>query len=171
MLMKKCKVEQNSKGFTLVELMIVIGLLAIVASIATPNFIEFIRNNQLQAKTNELVGFLQHARGQSLINKTAYEIDVSSENEWKLIARKDSTVERILEFNVSQAKPTVSSVDGNKIVYKSNGMTNENINITVCREGDHASGYFIEIKPAGTIYSYPRGKKSSTESMSTCATN
>ena len=35
----------NERGFTLVELMITVALLAIVATIAVPNFTQFIRNN------------------------------------------------------------------------------------------------------------------------------
>ena len=56
---------KGMRGFTLVELMITIALLGVVATIAVPNFVQFIRNNQVQAKADELKTFLQYARGQA----------------------------------------------------------------------------------------------------------
>ncbi|WP_312914436.1 GspH/FimT family pseudopilin [Stenotrophomonas sp.] len=58
--------RKSSSGFTLVELMVTIAVLAIIASIAAPAMQGLIRANRLTATTNELVTALQLARTEAV---------------------------------------------------------------------------------------------------------
>lgn len=157
----------NVRGFTLVELIVVVALLAIVASIALPNFTQFIRNNQLQSKSDEVVAFLQYARSRAIVNRQAYEVDVSNATQWKLIDNNNE-VERLLDFNIAQAKPSVAALTDQKLIYTANGMVQEAFSMTLCRDDDFSNGYFIEVKSAGTVHFYRRGMKSDSVKMNTC---
>lgn len=53
-------------GFTLVEMMIVLILIAIVAGIGIPNLTQMIRNNQMATHANSLLGALQLARSEAI---------------------------------------------------------------------------------------------------------
>lgn len=53
-------------GFTLVELMITIVVLAIIIAIAAPNFTSLINSNRLTGAGNELIAVLQTARTEAL---------------------------------------------------------------------------------------------------------
>ncbi|MFV8784175.1 GspH/FimT family pseudopilin [Microbulbifer sp. SA54] len=55
-----------SAGFTLVELMITLSILAIVTSLAVPSFNDMIRRNKRVACGNELVGALQFGRTEAV---------------------------------------------------------------------------------------------------------
>lgn len=56
----------RNKGFTLVELIITVAVVAIVAGIAVPSFTEQIRNNRSISIANEFVDVIGFARAQSV---------------------------------------------------------------------------------------------------------
>ena len=94
-------------GFTLIELMITLVLLGIFAAIAVPSFNALIRGNQVQSKAEELVTFLQFARGQAALNRQPYEVQIKSNAPWeirKAAATKPSefsnTIRSTLKYSV-----------------------------------------------------------------------
>jgi type IV fimbrial biogenesis protein FimT len=58
--------KANSRGFTLIELMTGLMILAILMALAVPTFREFTRNNAVTAAHNDLVTSLQVARSEAL---------------------------------------------------------------------------------------------------------
>ncbi|GAA5525064.1 hypothetical protein Maes01_01624 [Microbulbifer aestuariivivens] len=59
-------ISKRSMGFTLIELMIVVAILAIVTTIGVPSFNTLIKDNRLTAAANDLVGALQFARAEAV---------------------------------------------------------------------------------------------------------
>lgn len=63
-------------GFTLMELLLAIAVLAILTTLALPAFTQFIANNRLAAEANEMVASFQFARSESL--KRGVQVQVCS---------------------------------------------------------------------------------------------
>ncbi len=102
----RCRVE----GFTLVELMVTVAVLAIVAAIATPSFGRMISHNRLVAGGNEMVAAIQAARSEAIARRATTTFCATSDgqtcsgasgNRWLVLATKNgvSTVVRSAEVN------------------------------------------------------------------------
>jgi len=159
----------NERGFTLVELMITVALLAIVATIAVPNFTQFIRNNQVQAQSDELLKFLQYARGQAVANKRVYEVNLEKWQVGPEGAPEGAEVERTLQLS-DKITLSKSTVTGNKVTFNPMGMVSETVSFVICNNGEFSNGYLVEIKNSGSVHRYARGYKDDSSKLSSCTT-
>lgn len=66
-------------GFTLMELLLAIAVLAILTTLAVPPFTQFIQNNRLASEANEMVASFQFARSEAL--KRGVPVQVCSSND------------------------------------------------------------------------------------------
>ena len=56
----------RQKGFTLIELLVVLMIVAIIATIALPNFSRIIESNRITTVSNDLVGLLSYSRAEAI---------------------------------------------------------------------------------------------------------
>lgn len=56
----------SKRGFTLIELMVTIAVLAILLTVAVPNFQMFVMNNRMASQTNDLITALSLARSEAV---------------------------------------------------------------------------------------------------------
>lgn len=55
----------QAKGFTMLELIVVVAILGITLAFAVPGFIEMVANNRISSSTSDFVGSLQLAKAES----------------------------------------------------------------------------------------------------------
>lgn len=58
--------ERTQRGFTLVELMVTVAVLAIIMALAVPSFTGLIRSNRLTGAANELIAAVQLTRSEAV---------------------------------------------------------------------------------------------------------
>jgi type IV fimbrial biogenesis protein FimT len=58
--------KAKSAGFTLLEIMLVIALLAVLLGLAAPSFSDFVRNSRMTSKANDLLAALNLARTEAI---------------------------------------------------------------------------------------------------------
>ena len=68
---------QLVRGFTLVELMVTIAILAIIATLAAPSFSNIIQRQQLNSATESLVSLLEEARTEAVLKHRDISVKIS----------------------------------------------------------------------------------------------
>lgn len=163
----------RTQGFTLVELMITVALLAIMAMIAVPSFTQFTQNNQLQAKAEELQSFLQAARTEAVVKRAVITLKAKDTDKWIAVrSSKDPEASiRTLEINPANAKVVATNTSGtvvNELTYYANGLVKAPVNFTICHDKKADTGYQISVAANGSIRLYPRGKQKDNAALAKC---
>ena len=88
------------RGFTLLELMVAIAVLAILATVGVPSFRELIQNNRVVTQTNELVSALNFARTEAIKRGRNVRVDVTQADPgWSAEVAVDTTNELLREID------------------------------------------------------------------------
>jgi len=127
--------KKNQKGFTLIELMIVVAIIGILAAVAIPKFAEMMERSR-DGATKGNIGALKSAvsiyygdhEGTYPSDLTATFVQASSPTSWNFIAKYIDNI------------PAVKSQGGNKLNNAYNNGTNKN----PWGGGGQSSGYIFQ---------------------------
>lgn len=143
--------KHSNYGFTLVELMVTLAVLAIVVAIAVPNFTRFMRTNETQAQANELAQLIQYARSQAVSLRRNQSVTVSG-SEWTAASGNE---ERQMSFRPGVGFSAVSGGGGvSTLSFNAMGVLTApavEVNIAVCHASDTSIGYQINVNRAGAV--------------------
>ena len=118
-------------GFTLVEFMIALSILAILVALAAPSFQEVMRQSRLTSQTNELLGGLQSARAEAIRRNRTVRF-CSTADDWTVYLGTDEAEVLKTSANASDVTVPVHCTD-----FRSTGMPHE------CTCGTDSTGDLI----------------------------
>ena len=117
------------KGFTIIELMLVIGISVIIFSIGLPVAFEFHQNYQLQAEGDKFISLLKTTRNSSMVNLNQFPHGVYRDNDNFITFEGNSFAARnqSQDQNFPRAK-TISVSGPNEVIFSSlSGQTASSI--------------------------------------------
>jgi type IV fimbrial biogenesis protein FimT/type IV fimbrial biogenesis protein FimU len=94
----------NNRGFTLIEMMVTIAVLAVVAAIAAPSFVQMIATQQLNQATRLMAVGLSEARGRASAMRATVVVCPNKKADGSEITAK------------SCVETAISGADGNKYI-------------------------------------------------------
>ena len=155
---------RSAKGFTLIELSVVLVLVAITAAIAIPSFSELIKDNRVQAE--ELNSMAQYARSEAVVRKRIVRMAVNEATGAVTVAAGGETL-RAIDLNLDSVAFAVSHAT---LDYRPNGTSSvSNYRVLFCRDSKPSSGYEFTISGAGTARLSAKGVSVNGAVLGSCA--
>lgn len=72
--------QKNDRGFTLIEMMVVLVIVGILAAIASPNFIDFLFRVKVDSSLEQLLGAIRETQRQSMLRGKRCQININPNN-------------------------------------------------------------------------------------------
>lgn len=139
---------KNFKGFTLLELIIAIGVVGVLASLALPAFDTQMKNSRLVVNANSLVGALGKAREEASFRGLAVKVEDSG-NGWAV--REVLSNDLIQQYEPDDSGLTWTPASLADVTFNSTGFRpfgSAVVSVKLC--DDRGLGREITISPAGS---------------------
>lgn len=137
------------RGFTLVELVVTITVIAIIAALAVPSFSRLLTKQKLKANTRDLISFLVNAKSQAVfihqpitVNLNSNATDTATTKNW--INSSEITKSATTNSLVFQQDGRIGTRSGTSFV-----PATSNIEITLCASNTYSQK--ISISNFGTV--------------------
>ena len=122
--------NQHQQGFTLLELIITLVILAILVTIAVPSFSSYILNQRVKTTAFELAAALSYARSEAI--KLNANVQLSQDNAgwegWSMVRTDTNAVLRTWQRPARLA----ITANENAVTFQRDGRANAAVTFTVC---------------------------------------
>ena len=157
--------RSQARGFTLIEMMTSIVVLAVILAIAVPNLAGFVRTSRVRGAQSELISSLMLARSEAAKRGVTVSVGASAPvagsefsagwTVW-IDANADGAVNAgetvIRQYpDISTAVVISSSAGATPVSFASTGFLTpaSTVNFKVCGKSDTTKGYAVALQPVG----------------------
>ncbi len=106
--------QRKEQGFTLIELMTTIAILAIIATIAAPSFSDLVAKQKINAATRELMVAVNQAKSQAASMRTTVALCLNRTNADSDFTKEECATVAIPEYTTTTGTPPVGVLTGDQ---------------------------------------------------------
>ncbi len=110
----------NSRGFSLIELVVIVALIGTLSAIGTFGFSQYSRKSQITNQTRQLYGDLMEYRIKAMYEKKNWTFKISA-GSYGIYSSSNTTVSPVTTVTLKQNVESDSTTD---IVYDTHGLAN-----------------------------------------------
>jgi type IV fimbrial biogenesis protein FimT len=160
--MMKYSCTRVSRGFTLVELMVTVALVAILAMTAIPSFKNTIIRNRVSAASSDLLAALNYARSEAITQGTDITLEEATSggglvSGWKITDSSGDTLKEhaaLTEVSISGGSEEITF---NRLgAVTTTGDLDITVTVTNCPAGMWDGQRLIEINATGRVKNTPK---------------
>ncbi|WP_185827560.1 pilus assembly FimT family protein [Halomonas nitroreducens] len=144
------KCFSRGQGFTLIELLVTIAVIAIMATVAVPNFQGFVERNRQAAEFNKVLSGFHYARSEAVKTRDDVTVSIdSSSGSWVISVIASGSPIRVIESKDGRLSVDDIEVDFNALGRLKRCEDGEGAAVSPCVVSVGDSG--IEVNAAGNI--------------------
>ncbi|MDN3447207.1 prepilin-type N-terminal cleavage/methylation domain-containing protein [Psychrobacter sp. APC 3281] len=143
------KLKNVSSGFTLIELMVTIAVLAIIMSIAAPNISTQLANQRVKSTAATLANALKEAKAESIIRRQNITLSYDNDSNPKVITISGSEVNPIANYSYNDESEIVSVPE--TITFEPSKRVTAIVTYTVCDSNTSVQPRVISVSRVANI--------------------
>jgi type II secretion system protein H len=136
--------SREQEGFTLIEMMVVVVLVAILAALAMPSFTAMIANQRVTSAAQELQTLLQYARAEGVYKRTQSTVTATDQT-WQAKAGTQVLREATLSDSV-----TVEAGSSGGVIFEATGQARPGTNASRVQCLTVTGAGLVRLKSAAT---------------------
>lgn len=108
----------HQSGFTIIELMITIAVIAVLAAIATPSFTDLIERNRITGAAEAIKSELQFARSEAVKQSCDTTLTFIDGNSWQAILTRCDGTTRVLNATSSKVSLSGTTFTDDEVTFR-----------------------------------------------------
>ena len=144
------KLRMTSSGFTLIELMVTIAVLAIIVGIAAPSISTQLANQRVKSTTATLANALKEAKAESIIRRQNVTLSYNNTSTPKMITVTTPDSKTIANYSYN-VKSTIKPDTAITIVFEPSKRVNTARTYTICDSNANATSRQTEVDQVANI--------------------
>ena len=140
------KLRMSSSGFTLIELMVTIAVLAIIVGIAAPSISTQLANQRVKSTTATLANALKEAKAESVIRRQQIAVSYSNNG----VNPGSISIANIASYNYSAKSTITDSESKNPVTFRPSKRV-ESTTYTICDDNTDATPRQVTISQIANI--------------------